>query len=99
MSYAGAPSGNFDTPPRFISGHAPVYPITQVQAGHAGEATIDFTVDIEGHTTDFRVVSTTYPYFASHAILAIQKWKFEPGKKNGKPVPVRIRLPISYIMR
>ena len=45
---------------------------------------------------DFKVIKTDYPYFASYAILAVQKWRFQPAMKHGQPVPYTIRIPFDY---
>lgn len=80
-----------DTPPRLISGRAPIYPISKLLKGRGGEAVISFTIDVDGTTKDFVVISTTYEYFASHAIVAVKDWRFEPAKKDGHPVAIRVR--------
>ena len=82
--------------PKLIRGTAPIYPISQLQQHKSGGAVISFTIDEQGKTRGFRVISTNYPYFASHAILAVQRWQFEPARKNGHPVAVRLRVPFNY---
>jgi TonB family protein len=89
-------SSQYDVPPKFIVGDAPVYPPSRRKLKESGYALIEFTVDERGHTRDFRMVKTTYLYFANHGILAIQNWRFQPAKKNGQPVPCRIRIPFTY---
>jgi TonB family protein len=86
----------FDTAPRLIHGTAPIYPISQLQQHKSGGAVISFIIDEQGKTGDFKVISADYPYFASHAILAVQRWQFEPARKNGHPVAVRLRIPFDY---
>jgi TonB family protein len=89
-------NGDFDTPPKFISGDAPVYPISRLQRRVSGYAEISCVIDEKGRTRDFRVIRTDYPYFASHAILAVQKWRFQPAMKHGRPVPYTLRIPFNY---
>jgi TonB family protein len=86
----------WDVPPKFISGAAPIYPPSRLRQREPGYALIEFTVDQTGHTRDFRTVERTYLYFANHAILAVQNWRFQPAVKNGRPVPCRIRVPFRY---
>jgi len=92
-------SGDFDTPPKFISGDAPVYPISRLQRHASGYAQITCVIDETGRARDFKVIKTDYPYFASHAILAVQKWRFQPAMKHGHPVPYTIRIPFDYKTR
>lgn len=91
-----APSRQYDVPPRLLRGNAPVYPITQAWNANPGEALVAFTVGIDGATHDVRVVRTTYPYFGSHTVIAVRDWKFEPARKNGRPVPVAIQLLMAF---
>lgn len=99
MQYMGATSHQFDIPPRFISGEAPAYPIAQLRKGNPGAAVIGFTIDEKGNTRDFVIIGATYHFFATHAIRAVQYWKFEPAKKNGKPVAAKVRVPFVYDAR
>lgn len=85
-----------NVPPKLISGAAPVYPITRLRLGESGYAEIAFTIDEYGHTRDFSVLKTSYPYFASRAIAVMQKWQFKPVSKNGHPVSCRARIPFTY---
>jgi len=93
------PSSQYDVPPKLISGAAPTYPITRLRRREPGYARITFVVDETGHTRDFKVVKTSYPYFASHAILAVQKWRYQPATKGGRPVSCRIGVPFHYNVR
>jgi protein TonB len=76
-----------------------MYPISRLKNGESGDAVIEFTVDQQGIPRDFRVVSSDYPYYASHAILAVQKWRFQPALKAGRPVSARVRVPFHYQSR
>jgi TonB family protein len=91
-----AKTTQYDVPPKLVKGDAPIYPITQVLARKTGSAVVAFTVGTDGATHDVRVVSTTYPYFASHTILAVRNWHFEPARRNGKPVAVSIKLTMPF---
>jgi outer membrane biosynthesis protein TonB len=104
MEYVGAKSPQFNVPPQFISGDAPVYPIGQLirKSPGAAAAVIGFTIDAQGNTRDFVIIGTTYHFFATHAIHAIravQHWKFEPARRSGKPVAVKVRTSFLYAIR
>lgn len=89
-------SSSFDVPPKFISGAAPIYPITRLRLREPGFAEISFVVDETGRTRDFQVVKTNYAYFGSHAIPAVRKWRFRPATKKGQPVSCRVSVPFIY---
>ncbi|MGI8438308.1 MAG: energy transducer TonB [Chthoniobacterales bacterium] len=86
---ASAP--DYDIGPKLLRGNAPIYPITQAFAGNSGEAVVSFPIGVDGAAHDIRVVSATYPYFGSHLAVAVRDWKFEPARKNGHAVAVKVR--------
>jgi TonB family protein len=89
-------SPHYDTPPKLISGKAPLYPISHARFGDSGLAVVAFTVGQDGKTYDINVVRASYPYFGSHTALAVRDWKFEPARKNGKPVPVKAQMVMPF---
>jgi TonB family protein len=89
-------SSQFDVGPKLLSGNFPDYPISRIRDSEPGYAVIEFTVDEHGVPGSFRAISWSYPYFASHAMLAVQKWRFQPGLKKGRPVPVKMRITFYY---
>jgi len=92
-------SSQYDVPPKLLSGRTPIYPITRLERHQQGDALIEFTVDPKGIPRDFKVIKTDYPYYASHAIIAVRDWRYQPATKNGKPVAARLRVPFHYRMR
>lgn len=55
-----------------------------------------FTVDESGRVENPIVQSSSDPQFDAPALAAIKQWKFEPGKRNGKPVRFRMRQPMAF---
>lgn len=55
-----------------------------------------FTVDEQGRVQNPTVHTTDDPRFNSYALEAIRQWRFEPGKRNGKPDSFRVRQPITF---
>ena len=55
-----------------------------------------FTVDESGRVENPIVQSSSDPLFEAPALAAIKQWKFEPGKRNGKPVRFRMRQPMAF---
>lgn len=96
MQVVGPSSSQYDVPPKFISGAAPIYPITRLLRREPGYALISYCVDATGRTRDFRVVKTNYSSFATHAILVMRKWRFEPAMKHGRPVACRLQITFDY---
>jgi TonB family protein len=95
-AFAWPKSSEYDTPPKLISGNYPVYPISHARAGSSGFADVAFTVGPDGKTYDIHVLQASYSYFGSHTVLAVRDWKFEPARKNGKPVLVKTHVLMPF---
>jgi TonB family protein len=91
-----SPKSAYDTPPKFVRGYAPFFPASQSKRRDWGYALVEFNVKADGTTSDVRaILATAYP-FAEEAALAVQKWQFQPARKNGQPVVVKVRLPFTF---
>lgn len=58
-----------------------------------------FVVDENGRVESPRVQKAKNPVdagFETAALAAVKKWRFEPGKRNGKVVRFRMRLPFTF---
>ncbi len=86
-----------DEPPRVLVKLPPFYPLGAKARGIEGVVDLVFIVGADGAVGNIEVVSS-HPgeIFAESAVNAVKRWKFEPGKKDGKPVVTRIRLPIRF---
>jgi len=51
----------------------------------------------DGTVRTVTVVSSPDPKLNQAAIQAMRQWRFKPGTKNGKPVPVRIAVEMSFL--
>jgi len=60
------------------------------QAGTEGTVVLELIVDEKGRTRDIHVVSGLPHGLTEAAIAAAKACHFDPGEKDGKPVPVRI---------
>jgi protein TonB len=85
-----------DNPPRTRSQVAPVYPNEVKVEGKGGEVLIEFIVDETGRVLDAHVVKSSDPRFESATLRAVAKWRFEPGKSNGRPVRFRMVAPVVF---
>ena len=86
-----------DEPPRVFVKFPPFYPLGAKARGIEGVVELVFVVGADGAVGNIEVVSS-YPgeIFVESAVNAVKRWKFEPGKKDGRPVVTRIRLPIRF---
>ena len=84
-----------DTRPRLITHVNPVYS-PQMQKKAPGDVFILLVIDENGQVVNPVVESSTDPVFVTPALNAIRKWKYEPAKRDGKPIRSRTRQQISF---
>jgi TonB family protein len=75
---------------------APVYPAALRKAGVKGEVIVSWVLDEQGNVGGVKIFSSTDHGFDQAAMEAVQQWTFSPGKKDGKPVNVRMSVPIVF---
>jgi TonB family protein len=85
-----------DKMPQVISRAAPIYPLALKRSRQQGEVVLEFVVDESGKVKDVAVVRSDHPAFEEPALEALQKWKFKPGSAKGKPVSVKLKMPIVF---
>lgn len=88
--------GLLDNPPRTRFQSTPMYPHQAKLEGMNGEVFVDFVVDEQGRVLEPRVVKSSHPMFDEPTLRAVSKWKFEPGKQNGKVVKFRMTVPVIF---
>jgi protein TonB len=73
-------------------------PVRSQKLRRKGPAKVNiiFIVDERGRVVEPRVRSSTDPIFDKSALAAVKRWRFEPGKRNGKPVRFRMLVPITF---
>jgi protein TonB len=87
---------DLDQKPRVVYQPAPIYPAELARKKLEGTVYILFLVDKSGKTRDLKVQKSSHPAFNKPALKAVKQWKFEPGKRKGKPVQFRMRVPITF---
>lgn len=61
-----------------------------------GKVYVVFIVDKQGRVDKPMVQKSSDPVFEKPALSAVKQWKFEPGKRNGRAVRFRMRVPITF---
>lgn len=61
-----------------------------------GNVILETTVGTDGHTHDMRVVKPLNYGLSEQAVKALRNWRFEPGIKDGKPVPVSLQIEMVF---
>jgi TonB family protein len=77
----------------------PEYSDDGLKARVQGTVVMNIIVNADG-TVRFENVTRSLGYgLDQKAIEAVRRWKFTPGKKDGKPVPVRVEVLVNFSLR
>ncbi len=53
-------------------------------------------IGVDGRPRDIRVERSLGMGLDEKAIETVRNWRFEPGKKDGRPVPVEMNIIVDY---
>src|SRR6266849_5711601 len=76
----------------------PEYPPVAQAQGIRGIVILELVIDKEGKVAEARVVRSV-PGLDEAALTAARQWAYEVTKVNGKPVSVRLTVPITFAMK
>ncbi len=88
--------GQLDRPLQAVYRVDPRYPRSLLAAKMSGEVEIEAVVHETGEVVLPAIATATKPEFGWAALNAVQQWVFEPPRANGKPVSVRVRIPLGF---
>jgi periplasmic protein TonB len=74
----------------------PEYSEEARKAKWSGAVLLQLVVDENGVPKDIKVVRSLGMGLDQKAIEAVQKWRFKPGLKDGKPVPVSANIEVNF---
>ena len=60
------------------------------------QVTVIFVVDTKGRARNARVEKSNDPAFNSTALAAVKGWRFDPAKRDGKPIDYPTRRTLSF---
>lgn len=89
-------ANELDNSPRTRYQPAPSYPTRAKMDGLTGTVEVSFVVNEFGEVRNVRVIHSSDPVFVDETIKAVSRWRFEPGRKDGRPVTFRMRQPLSF---
>ena len=84
------------TAPRAIYQPDPEYSEEGRKAKYQGTAILGLTIGGEGLPYDVCVLNSLGFGLDERAIEAVKHWKFEPGVKDGHPVPLRLSVEVDF---
>lgn len=75
------------------------YPSLSRRAGIEGRTVVRFVVDATGAVTCADLMVSLSPELNAEALRAVRAARFVPGTLDGRPVPIRLSIPITFRIR
>ena len=88
--------GNGVTGPRAIYTPEPEFSEEARHTKHMGMVVLRAVIDVDGRPKNIRVERSLGMGLDEKAVETVAKWRFEPGKMNGHPVPVEMNIIVDY---
>jgi TonB family protein len=87
------------TLPKKLQGANPSYTPNAHAAGIQGAVVIDCVVLDDGTVGDARVSKSLDRELDAEAIRTLRQWRFTPGEREGRPVPVQVSVEMTFALR
>jgi TonB family protein len=87
------------TAPKPLSQIQPEYTADAREKGVQGSVLIDAVILADGTVGDTKVTRSLDPGLDAQALFALNSWRFQPGRKDGAPVPVQVTLEIVFALK
>lgn len=84
------------SPPRIVLSPEPEFSEDARAAKYHGTAVLSMIVTTEGKVDDVRIVRPLGAGLDIKAVRAVEGWRFEPGMKDGQPVPVEVSVEVDF---
>lgn len=88
--------GHDVSPPRAVYAPDPEYPEAARQASFQGTTLLWLVVTPDGSVRNVRIVRPRGLGLDEKAVEAVSIWKFEPARKDGRPVAVQINVEVTF---
>jgi protein TonB len=87
--------------PKILKDVKPQYTPEAMAAKIQGSVRMDTVVLADGTVGDVNVTQSLDTVYGldDEAVKAVRQWLFEPGKKDGKPVPVRVTVEVTFNLK
>jgi len=86
--------------PRYRENTHPAYPLIARIRGHEGIVILSVEIFADGTVGSLKIKkSSGYTVLDKSAIEAVKTWKFEPGRKIGKPTIMWVDVPVKFVLK
>ena len=76
----------------------PIYPQEALAKGIRGIVILDLVIDSEGQVAEMHVIRSI-PGLDEAALAAARQWRYDPVEVDGRPVSVRLTVPITFALK
>ncbi len=90
---------DFLRPPNPVREVRPVYPAKCKEKNIEGAVILQVGIDEEGSVIDVELLKGAHKNLDQAAVEALRQWKYQPIKKDGKPVPVTFTVTVDFKLR
>jgi TonB family protein len=89
------------TLPRVMREQKPRYTKEAMQAKIGGTVVLELVVRADGTVGDVRVLRSLDQTYGldEQAVRAVKEWRFAPGTRDGKPVPVIVEVEMTFTLK
>ena len=91
--------GNGVSAPRVIHSKNARYTDEARRSCVEGTVTLWLIVGTDGLAHDIKIARSLGSGLDKSAVDAVAKWRFDPARKDGKPVPVQINVEVNYHLK
>jgi TonB family protein len=86
--------------PRVLRDVKPQYTADAMRAKIQGAVLVECVVNTDGSVSNVRVIRSLDATYGldEEAIKAARQWRFQPGTRNGKPVPVLVSIELTFTL-
>ena len=85
----------YDTPPRIVLQTRPVYPVEAFTKKVEGVVEVALLIDEQGNVA-YAEVRKSVPGLDGAALATVRGWKFEPARRQGRPVATMAFAPVTF---
>lgn len=64
---------------------------------NGAQVRLEFVVDAQGIPAAFSIKSSPDDVLAKAVVEAVKQWRFQPAEINGKPVAMKVALPVNIV--
>jgi len=86
--------------PLYKKNALPAYPVIARKRGYQGIVELMVLVSEKGSVSSLKIFNSSgYKSLDRQAVKTVKSWLFDPGKKNGRPQEMWVRIPVKFELK